>query len=65
MYIEFEGVAGTGGADFGLLGEAPELVIEGDFVGVDWLLSLLTPSGFAVGGGGGNGEIEIDETLAE
>lgn len=54
MYIEFEGVTGTGGADFGLLGEAPEPASEGEgFVGVEWLLIRWTASDFAVGGGGG------------
>jgi hypothetical protein len=66
MYIEFDGVAETGGADLGLFGDAPAPAKEeAGFIGVAWLLSFLTASGFTVGGGGGKGDIEMDETLAE
>lgn len=67
MYIEFEGIAGT--AACWLLGCPRRLAeLEEDLLG-SWssvkVEALVNGSGLKVGRGGGNGETEIDVTLAE
>lgn len=69
--MAFEGIFGkTGIAAFGVLGlfvlvvEASETP-EGVLIGVwAWDTILLTPSGAALGNGGGNGDMEMVETDA-
>lgn len=67
MYIEFEGVAGI--VTCWLLGCPRRLAeLEEDLLG-SWssvkVEALVNGSGLNVGKGGGNGETEIDVTLAE
>ena len=65
MYIAFEGMFGTTGA-WGIRGlPVASDVTDGALFGVCACdATLLTPSGRAVGRGGGNGEIEIQEVDA-
>ena len=66
MYIELDGVAGTGGS-LGLFDGEVEFVPETDRFGVPRCSfeTLLTASCFPVGIGGGNGDIEIAVMEAE
>ena len=67
IWIELEGVAGTGGCCRGLLAAGEALadaeVRAGEALGS--IVRRLTPSGFPDGKGGGNGDIEIAVMEAE